>query len=268
MEKDLTAIARKLPDPSNVDHARQVDMAKLRTYRLARTQAQLQSRDYGAALLYNPINVRYATGSRNMQVWTMHNAARYAFVPAAAKPILFDYRNSQHLSEGLETVGEVRRGKNWYWFAVGSNLPDQVNAWADEIQDLMQQHCGANRRLAVDNLGIEGVAALQARGISLFNGQEPLEYARAIKSPEEIFCQSYSAAVCEAALYQLEKAIEPGISENRLRIICYGSAKPVASNDTDEGRKKNRRVEFSIMSKKTWNRLEHSNSTISNREEI
>jgi Xaa-Pro aminopeptidase len=216
MEQDLTVVARKLADPSNVDHARQVDMGKLRRYRLARTQEQLQKRDYGAALLYNPINIRYATGSRNMQVWTMHNAARYAFVPASGKPVLFDYRNSEHLSEGLETVGEVRRGKNWYWFAVGSNLESRVDAWADEINDLMHSSCGSNRRLAVDNLNYEGVSALLARGISVFNGQEPLEHARAIKSEEEIFCQSYSVAVCETALYKLEQAIEPGVTENQL----------------------------------------------------
>ena len=42
MEQDVTVVARKLADPSNVDHARQVDMGKLRRYRLARTQEQTE----------------------------------------------------------------------------------------------------------------------------------------------------------------------------------------------------------------------------------
>ena len=31
-------------------------------------------------LVVDPINLRYATGARNMQVWTMHNIVRYALV--------------------------------------------------------------------------------------------------------------------------------------------------------------------------------------------
>jgi OmpA-OmpF porin, OOP family len=40
--------------------------------------------------------------------------------------------------------------------------------------------------------------------------------------------------------------IKNGISKDRLEIVGYGQDNPVASNDTTEGRKKNRRVEFSL----------------------
>ncbi|CAN5345900.1 hypothetical protein BH23BAC1_BH23BAC1_44750 [soil metagenome] len=40
--------------------------------------------------------------------------------------------------------------------------------------------------------------------------------------------------------------LDHGIKENRLKITGYGSSKPVAPNDTEENRKKNRRVEFII----------------------
>ena len=42
--------------------------------------------------------------------------------------------------------------------------------------------------------------------------------------------------------------IKNGINKERLEIVGYGQDKPVASNDTMEGRKKNRRVEFSYKS--------------------
>ena len=122
---------------ADFDPATHIDMTRLRAYRLRRVQSELVERDFAACLLYNPINLRYATGSRNMQVWTMHNEARYAFVPAEGKVVLFDYRNCEHLSSGLESVGEVRRAKSWYYFTAGSSLERRVDAWADEIADLV-----------------------------------------------------------------------------------------------------------------------------------
>lgn len=40
--------------------------------------------------------------------------------------------------------------------------------------------------------------------------------------------------------------IEKGISEERLEVVGYGSSKPIAPNDSEENRMKNRRVEFTI----------------------
>jgi outer membrane protein OmpA-like peptidoglycan-associated protein len=38
-----------------------------------------------------------------------------------------------------------------------------------------------------------------------------------------------------------------GINKSRIKAVGYGKSKPVASNDTDEGRAQNRRVEFTII---------------------
>ena len=40
-----------------------IDQKKLRAYRLERLRRELQKRDCGAALLADPINIRYATGT-------------------------------------------------------------------------------------------------------------------------------------------------------------------------------------------------------------
>ena len=76
---DLLYRAKKSVGVGLADHIDQPDMARMRGYRLARFQAELRRLDYGAAVLFDPINIRYATGSRNMAVWTLHNPARYAF---------------------------------------------------------------------------------------------------------------------------------------------------------------------------------------------
>jgi outer membrane protein OmpA-like peptidoglycan-associated protein len=40
--------------------------------------------------------------------------------------------------------------------------------------------------------------------------------------------------------------VNQGISADRITAIGYGSSKPIQSNDTEEGRSKNRRVEFKL----------------------
>jgi hypothetical protein len=39
-------------------------------------RTELAKRDFAGALLADPINIRYATGTRNMAVWTMHAPGR------------------------------------------------------------------------------------------------------------------------------------------------------------------------------------------------
>ncbi|MBL0321309.1 MAG: OmpA family protein [Ignavibacteria bacterium] len=43
--------------------------------------------------------------------------------------------------------------------------------------------------------------------------------------------------------------IAKGIDASRLTAKGFGETKPTASNETDEGRQQNRRVEFTIVSK-------------------
>ncbi len=219
MEKDYTA--RKTPGAGLKDTEAQIDMARLRGYRLGRVQAGLRARDYGACVLADPINLRYATGSRNMTVWLLHNATRYVFIPTEGKAVLFEFPRCAHLSEGLETIGEVRPVTGWYYFGGGEHVDDLAKRWAAEIADLMTEHCGGNRRLAVDQANFQGTHALEALGVELFDGQEVLEQARVIKSADEIACMSIAISICEAGMARMREALEPGISENQLWAILH-----------------------------------------------
>lgn len=44
-----------------------------------------------------------------------------------------------------------------------------------------------------------------------------------------------------------EFLVKLGIDESRLESVGYGEERPVADNDTDEGKEKNRRVEFNVI---------------------
>jgi Xaa-Pro dipeptidase len=192
------------------------DIEALRAYRLARVRAQLAQRDYAAILVADPINVRYATDSTNMQVWCLHNPVRYAFVATEGPVIVFDFHGSAHLSAHLDLVDEVRPGRGWYFFKSGPRVAEHAGTWAAEIADLVRAHGGGNRRLAIDNADREGVAALQALGMSLHNGQEVMELARAIKSPDEIKAMRCALATCESAMRVMQAHLVPGVTEQAL----------------------------------------------------
>ncbi len=193
-----------------------VDLQALRAWRLERLRGELKARDYAGALLYDPINIRYACDSRNMSVWCLHNAVRYLFVPTEGPLVLFDFHNCEHLSDGNAVIAEVRPATAWYYFAAGERAAERAARWADEIIELVGRHGGSNRRLAVDKCDFLGIAALQARGITVFDGQEVLERARRIKGPQEIACLETATAVCSEAMQAMRAALTPGMSENEL----------------------------------------------------
>jgi Xaa-Pro aminopeptidase len=191
-------------------------LARVRRYRNERVRAGLRERDYAAGLFCDAINVRYATGSRNMQVWTLRNPARYALVMADGPTVMFEFGGCDHLVRGIETIQEIRSTTSWFYFTSGPRIAEHAGKWAADIADLVMKHGGGNRRLAVDRINPEGFAALAALGISLHDGQEVAERARAIKSDDEITCMREAIAVCEDALGQVREALVPGVSENQL----------------------------------------------------
>lgn len=58
-----------------------IDFVAVRAYRLGRVREQMAARSLDALILLDPVNIRYATGARNMQVFQARNPARYLFVP-------------------------------------------------------------------------------------------------------------------------------------------------------------------------------------------
>ena len=213
--------ARRTPGVGLLDCVGQPNMARLRTYRLGRVRAELRARDYAGIVLYDPINIRYATGSRNMAVWTLHNAARYCFVPTEGPVVLFDFHNCEHLSAGLETIGEVRPARGWYYFSAGPHIAAQAKLWAAEVAALGRAHGGGNRRLAFDHCDFHGVDALRAEGFHVMEGQSLMETARRIKSADEIACMSASVSVCEAGMAAMREALRPGITEQQLWALLH-----------------------------------------------
>ena len=193
-----------------------LDERNLRLGRLERLREQLKRRDLAACVLLDPVNVRYATGARNMQVFHLRNPARYLFVPAEGPVVLFEFPGCHHLAQGLETVDEVRPATTVSFAAAGPRTDQQAKAWAAELGDLVRRHGGGGRRVAIERVNHAAAAALAAQSFELSDAQEPIERARAIKLPEEIACIRAALAAVERAVAGMIDGLRPGISENAL----------------------------------------------------
>ncbi len=195
------------------------ELALLREYRYARVQQQLRANGCAAALLYNPINIRYATDSRNMTVWMLHNMGRYCVVPAEGRAVLFEYanQNCMALAGGLPGIGEVRPALIHAFFDVAEHAVPVSLRWAAEIHDVVRSLMGPGRhRLAVDRSDVHGIEALRRQEFELVEGQRLLELARSIKSEEEIRCIRHAVAVADLAMARMRETLRPGITENEL----------------------------------------------------
>lgn len=199
----------------------EINQTALFRYRLERLRAELRKRDYAGAVLSDPMNLRYATGTRNMAVWTTHAPSRYAFVATDGPVILFEFTSSRHVTDGSPIVDEVRPCTPWIYFLAGPRTEEKAHLWADEIESLLRQYGGNNRRLAVDRCDPLGAMRLLGHGVQLFDAQEATEQARMVKSAEELACMQSAMDVCDLGVSRMREALEPGITENQLWSLLH-----------------------------------------------
>ncbi|HDM8136720.1 TPA: aminopeptidase P family protein [Vibrio harveyi] len=197
------------------------NLHKMREYRLKRIVDQLQARDLAGVLLFDPLNIRYATDSTNMQLWIAHNHARACFVSAEGYMILWDFHNCEHLSAHLPLVKEVRNGASFFYFETGNRTNEHAHHFAKEIADIVKRHGGGSNRIAVDKIEIVGLRELDKQGLDIFDGQEVMELARAVKNIDEINAMRCSIASTEIAMKKMQEATVPGVTENDIWSVLH-----------------------------------------------
>ena len=200
-----------------------IDLAAVRLYRQGRVRGEMEKRGIDAVLLSDPVNIRYATGTRNMQVFSQRNGpARYLLL-TASRSILFEFTGCEHLAKGFETVDEVRPALTASFVAAGPDIADRERRWAREMADLVRELSGPGATLGMERMNAGAAIALQAEGLRLVDAQEPVEMARAIKSAEEMKCVNASLRATEVAVAKLRDAIRPGLTETELWAVLHKS---------------------------------------------
>lgn len=189
------------------------DMPSLRDYRLSRLVEQVNKHDLGGLLMFDPLNIRYATDTTNMQIWVMHNFCRACLVLPDGHMALWDYTPARHLSAHLPLVKEVHPGADFFYMDAAQRAEERAALFAQQVDSIVRAHAGDNRRLGLDKSEIATYWALENIGFKIRIGQEMTEHARKVKNENELNAMRCAIAACEAAMAEMQAAVIPGMTE-------------------------------------------------------
>lgn len=226
-ELDWHAERSDLQGLAQLDRAPEVegiDLVAVRTYRQQRVRQKMAEYGVDAVILSDPVNIRYATGTRNMQVFSMRNAPSRYLLLTQNRSILFEFTGCLHLGEGYETVDEVRPSKTASFVAAGPHIAERERVWAAEMADTIRELTGLkDATVGLERLNAGTAIALKEAGLNVVDAQQPVEMARAIKSPEEMKCVIASLRATEIGVGKLREAIRPGLTEAELWSLLHKS---------------------------------------------
>ena len=154
--------------------------------------------------MFDPLNIRYATDSTNMQLWNTHNPFRAVLVCADGYMVIWDYKNAPFLTAFNPLVKEARSGADLFYFDRGDKVGAQADVFAAEVRDLIHEHGSGNMRLAADKPMLHALRSLERIGFTVTEGEELTEKARSIKGPDEIKAMRCASHACEAAIRVME----------------------------------------------------------------
>lgn len=198
-----------------------IDLKAVRAYRLGRIRDEMLACNVDAVILSDPVNIRYATGTRNMQIFSARNGpARYLLL-TGDRSILYEFTGCMHLAEGFETIDEIRPALTASFVAAGPAIVARERAWAKQMALALKELVGSGSTVGLERPNAGASLALMDQGIRIVDAQGPVEMARAIKSAEELKCVRASLRATEIAVGKLRDAIRPGQTENELWSVLH-----------------------------------------------
>lgn len=202
------------------------DLKLMREARHRRLTDAVVARGYGGLLMFDPLNIRYATDTTNMQLWNTHNPFRAVLLCADGYMVIWDYKNAPFLSEFNPLVREARSGADMFYFARGDRIGDGAKAFAAEVADLLATHAPGHVMIGVDKIQPHGLDALRAAGLEYRDGEEVTERTRAIKTEHELRAMRCAIHSCERAMAAMEDFARTeiphgGVTENDVWAVLH-----------------------------------------------
>lgn len=180
------------------------DLQAMRRFRWERLTQHIVERGYGGLLMFDPLNIRYATDTTNMQLWNTHNPFRAVLLCADGYMVIWDYKNSPFLADFNPLVRESRSGASMFYFTNGDKDEEAAHSFVGEVSEVMAAHAGSNKRLAVDKIMVSGLRALERAGFEVMEGEEVTEKSRSVKGVDEILAMRCAHHACDSAVRAME----------------------------------------------------------------
>jgi len=201
----------------------EIDLVAVRTYRQGRVRDEMRKQNIDALILSDPVNIRYATGARNMQIFCARNTPSRYLILTQDRSILYEFTGCEHLCQGLETIDEVRIARTASFVAAGKEIAERERVWALEMADELNRLVGKSGRIGLERMNAGAAIELNATGCQIVDAQSAVEMARCVKSDEELKCVIASLRATERGVAELRAAIRPGLSEVELWSVLHRS---------------------------------------------
>ncbi len=201
-----------------VDTEERVNFERLRRDRLARIKNLLAQSELGAVLCFDFANIRYITATQ-IGTWGVDKLIRYCLLARgegeAGEPIMWDFGSAaRHHQLYCPWLGERSRpGMSTFR---GSILPGAGRAEdvARKIRVELQQRGLLGEPLGIDVVEPPVLFALQKEGVEVADGQQLMQKARVVKTPDEITLLNEACMMVDAAYDKLYQAMRPGFRES------------------------------------------------------
>lgn len=134
------ASPRSVASPEQRQRWPQADVSLARRaveWGLDRTRASLRRHDLAVALLFDPVNVRYTSGTSVMPVWTLHSVDRYLLVPADGEPVLWEYASAPPELTSPYPRMETRTATSWSVFGSGASATEKASRFARDVAQVV-----------------------------------------------------------------------------------------------------------------------------------
>lgn len=187
--------------------------------RYQKLQQTMRDKQVAALLLTDPIQIRYATGTCMMPLWTAFNYCRYVLVLAESGPVIWEYPEAQFVSK--QYWDDIRPCEYWQSRFAGQNANSQAHKWASHIVDVLKEKNLQDQKIGIDSLDFYGHSALMSFGLNLTDADEVMQASRRIKLPEELDLMQKTLRMTEQSLKAFEESIRPGINENELLSVFW-----------------------------------------------
>ena len=160
-------------------------------------------------LTADPINITYATGVRNMNVFSMMGPTRLLLLAAEGPAVLWEFAGSEHLADASPVVSDVRTTPDLTALG-GPSYLGSVDAFGAEVADVVSPGAGT---IAVERIDHDVTDSLRSHGLSLSSATSVFVESRRIKLPSELSVMAEAMERVEAAVTTMVDELQPGRTE-------------------------------------------------------